>query len=158
MKTTTSWQLKFWDFTWWYKYGICYEASKELYTDDVLSRNDPMKHEKDMKRETETYIHTIMECLPTTERCFEELKEATRIDGEYATASWNIRRMVGHLKSISQCQWNDIRPHCGITSKNKLLVHGNCILYAISYCVRQWLIKSTPAIIGCRQRACQSLW
>lgn len=55
-----------------YIYAMHYVSGKELYTTDALSKakssDVPSKRNKDLKKETASFVHAIMKFLPTTKR------------------------------------------------------------------------------------------
>lgn len=147
-----------------YSYTISYTPGKSLTTADTLSRapltNGVVQADNDLMEDTNIYVDSLMDNLPTSDKYLSELREQLCADSvcalvmKYCVEGWPDRH---HLQGPVKHYWHE-RAHLSV--HNGLLLRGTRLVIPASMRnnVLEKIHEGHQGVVKCRERARQTVW
>ena len=146
-----------------YQFSIYHVPGKDLTIADALSRapsSEATEEDLYLKEEVEAYVSLVLQSIPATERCLEEIRRHQREDeliqrmAVYCQSGWPQR---GQIPDV-------LKPYypvaAELTMEDGILMRGQRIVIAASLRmdILEKLHEGHQGIVKCRERARQSVW
>ena len=146
-----------------FSFSISHVPGKELTIADTLSRapvSTATAADRQLQSEATSYVNWVMDNLPATERCLNEIREHQENDPvcqnlvEFCKYGWPEKRTLS----------TDLKPYFSISAEisvvSGLLMRGSRIIIppTLRETMLEKLHSSHQGITKCRERARESVW